>query len=230
MKPILKTDYRKKRVTQRIELAQVLVARALETPKILRKLNEFGYGAPMLREGLAAAERARSSRRRPAPGSPEVTGDAVDFPRRLESALAEGLELRRVARLAFARDRISREQLELSFPLPDTRFLMLQVLERLAHTLLIEEKFLHAMAAHGMVTPQIDAIARRLSVMRVASVEWRQATERREQAFAEQRQNIALLDRWMSDFFKVAKAALYDDPPALEAVGVTVVARPVQKR
>jgi len=230
MKPILKTDYRKKRTTVRIEFAREVLQRALATPKLVRRLDDFGYGTPMLLEGIALVEQAAASRggllMEPSPGA--VPPDEV--PRLLEGAIEEGRELHRVARLAFARNRTAREQLELAFPFPNTRFLMLQVLERLAHTLLLEKKFQQVLARHGLTASKVELVARRLSAARVLAFEWHQATDQREKMASIARRNLALLDRWMSDFFMVAKVALMDDSRALAAVGVTVVARTPQKR
>ena len=225
MKPILKTEYRKKRIPERIELARTVLTRALSMPKVLRRLDEFGYGAAMLREGLELVERAVASRSKLADETGREPTGAAEFSRLLEHALAQGRELRLLSRKAFARDRRAIEQLELSFPLPGTRFLMLQVLERLAHTLLIEEKFLRGMARQGMEAGKIDEIARGLSHARALAFERHLTIDRHEKAASLARQTMLHLDHWMSDFFKVAKVSLADDVRGLEAVGVTVVVR-----
>jgi len=225
MKPILKTEYRKKRIPERIELARTVLTRALSMPKVLRRLNEFGYGAEMLREGLELVDQVVAARSKLADETGQGPVDEAEFSRQLEAALAQGRELRLVSRKAFARDRLALEQLELAFPLPSTRFLMLQVLERLAHTLLIEEKFLRGMARQGMEARKIDEVARSLSLVRAQAFARHQTIDRREKAASMARQSMFHLDRWMSDFFKVAKVSLADDVAGLEAVGVTVVVR-----
>ncbi|TRX70328.1 hypothetical protein [Carboxylicivirga sp. M1479] len=205
-----------------LEDTRVSLTNVEEQTEIAAVMSEYGYGSEELLPGKALldlANQAYSNSRREAYEESEAYAAFATCRGELEATYAV---FRKKAKVVFRNDQLTLDLLGVSGDTPRAYVSWLNSVRNCCKLALGSETILAGMGRLNCSSEDFQACLDKcdnLDVLRAAYLrekgESQNATKTKDAAFVE-------LDKWMRDFYAVAKIALEDQPQLLESLGVVV--------
>lgn len=212
------TTYQK--IDERIHLVQLMANNALSTPEIKARLNASGYPDEKLQNGLTLADESAALVRETALAEGKQYQATDEVETAIAAAYAKYVATLKIARVAFRENTVAAEALMLNGPrrkdLPGRRIQM----ETFYGNLVEQPDFMTVMADFGYDRERIDG--EKALVDQVAAIDRLQEKAKGETAESREKRNAKVkeMDRWESDFSKIARIVLADNPEWLEKLGL----------
>lgn len=205
-----------------LELYRVSLENSLAHEKIAATMDEYGYDATQIGQGktLYAAARAAYDLNKTESDEEMVAYKAFDAKRaELQKIYSEH---RKKAKVAFRNDALTAERLLITGTLPQAYLNWLQTVRKFYEIALAETEIQDKLKTLKIDQPKLaaaQALIPEMEALRndylVEKGESQDATQAKDAAFAR-------IDKWMGDFYAVAKIAMAEQPQLLEVLGLTV--------
>ncbi len=202
--------------------AQLAIDNALNNPKVLEYLSDFGYTKAKIQQGkqlyntAAAAQLAQQAE---AGGQISATTEVNEA---WETAKKSYMRFLKVARVAFKRNSGVATQLDLSGTRKKSLSGWMAQAQQFYKNALGDQVVLSELKEFGITEPKLKAGLAELAVIEQANLV--QEKEKGEAQAATEKRDAALdeLQDWLSDYLAIAKVALEEEPQLLEGMGVLV--------
>jgi len=200
--------------------AQVAIDNALNNPKILSYLSDFGYNTARIQQGqklytvAAAAQLAQTAE---AGGQISATATVNEA---WAAAKKSYIRWVKVARVALKGNDGAATQLALSGKRKESLSGWLAQAKQFYSNALSDKGILKSLQAFGITEQKLKAGLAEIQAIEAANLV--QEKEKGEAQAATQKRDAALdeLQDWLSDYLAIAKVALEEDPQLLEGLGV----------
>jgi len=202
--------------------AQLAIDNALNNPKILEYLADFGYTKAKIQQGkqlYKTAAAAQLTQQNEAGGQISATTVVNEA---WEAAKKTYMRFLKVARVAFKRNSGVATQLDLSGTRKKSLSGWLAQANQFYQNALGDKAILLALKEFGITEQKLKAGLAELAVIEQANL--LQEKEKGEAQAATQKRDAALdeLQDWLSDYLAIAKVALEEEAQLLEGLGILV--------
>ncbi len=200
--------------------AQLAIDNALNNPKVLEYLSDFGYTKAKIQQGkqlYSAAAAAQLAQQAEAGGQISATTDVNEA---WETAKKSYMRFLKVARVAFKRNSGVATQLDLGGTRKKSLSGWMAQAQQFYKNALGDQVVLSELKEFGITEPKLKAGLAELAVIEQANLV--QEKEKGEAQAATEKRDAALdeLQDWLSDYLAIAKVALEEEPQLLEGMGV----------
>jgi len=210
----------KRTIEARLLQAHLLATNVANHPRVKQQMEQFGYTAERMQEVydlLRQAEALKAEKKNHYSQKYALAKQMKDDVNALKALYMEHLN---IARFAFRKDAYMQDQLELKgLRKKDWAGWLAQVISFYTR---VEAKGLAVMKRNGAPAEEIvqgKAMAEAL----MAAYQNKKSNAGDAQSATQKRDAVLrALDRWVSDFKKIAQVALQDDPQLLEVLGIMV--------
>ncbi len=210
----------KRTIEARLLQAHLVAANAAKDPQVKKRMEQFGYTATRMQElqnlltqveALKDVKKNRYSQKRAL-----ATQMATEV-KALKALYSEHLI---IARFAFRDDTYMQEQLELKgIRKKDWAGWLAQVISFYTN---VEASALPVMKKQGATAEEV-AQGKAMAEALMAAYQDQKSNAGNAQSATQQRDEVfKMLDRWVSNYIKIARVALQDDPQLLEVLGIAV--------
>ena len=202
--------------------AQLAIDNALNNPKILRYLADFGYTSAKVQQGkklyniAVAAQLAQQTEAGGQVSATTVVNEAWEDAKKTYSRMVK------VARVAFKRDSGVAVQIDLNGTRKKSLSGWMAQANQFYKSALGDKAILSGLKEFGITDQKLKAGLAELALIETANLV--QEKEKGEAQAATQTRDAALdeLQDWLSDYLAIAKVALEEDPQLLEGLGILV--------
>ncbi|MGB5913954.1 MAG: hypothetical protein WBG63_03760 [Phormidesmis sp.] len=200
--------------------AQLAIENALNNPKVLAYLSDFGYTSARIQQGKKLYNIAAAAQLAQATEAGEQISTTATLNEAWEIAKKTYIRFVKVARVAFKRDSGVSTQLDLSGSRKRTLSGWMAQATQFHKNALANKEILKALAEFGITKQKLEAGLKEVDALESANL--MQEKEKGEAQAATQTRDAALdeLQDWLSDYLAIAKVALEEDPQLLEGLGV----------
>ena len=205
-----------------LEQYRVALENATAQPEVSAELEEFGYDATKLSEGsqlLQATRIAFDSNQRENSETTQaslVLGAAREI---LENSYSS---LRKRAKVVFMNDTEVLKRLELDHAISDAYTPWLESVTKFCNNLKSDATLLPRLARLKVTPAQVDEALAQIDVVNKARAEYLRESGESQAATQVKDEAFVKIDKWMSEFYAVARIALEDKPQLLEVLGKKV--------
>jgi len=205
-----------------LEKYRVALENVVNQPEVASEMNELGYDAAKIGEGKNQFAVTRDLYDFNKQESVETAEASAQFKKAQQTLQRTYMAHRKKAKLIFRDQPETLKRLQLTGEVPDSYIRRIESIKTFYLALSSDADLLAQMQRLKVDTPQITAAQEQITGVEEKRVvylrekgESEDATQKKDKAFAE-------LDRWMSEFYAVARIALEDKPQLLETLGKVV--------
>ncbi|MGC1309071.1 MAG: hypothetical protein WA885_17740 [Phormidesmis sp.] len=200
--------------------AQLAIDNALNNPKVLGYLSDFGYTSARIQQGKKLYNIAAAAQLTQTTEVGEQISTTATLNESWETAKKTYIRFVKVARVAFKRNSGVSTQLDLSGSRKRTLSGWMAQATQFYKNALGNKETLKALAEFGITEQKLGAGLKEIEAIETANLA--QEKEKGEAQAATQKRDVALdeLQDWLSDYLAIAKVALEADPQLLEGLGV----------
>jgi hypothetical protein len=220
---VAETKKRKKKVltiAQQIRKAQIATSNALKHKKIADTLAMFMYTKAKLEAGLKLANDVEALDTK----QKALKGQQISITKTLTGTLKKAkksyLVTLEIARVAFRGKAGPRTALMLGGKRKESTAGQLDQATKLYQNTINNDKYLSTMKNFGYNKPKLQAEFKLFKEAAKLDNAQEHAKAASQRATAKRDEKLKKMKRWISDFKRIAKAALKDDRQALEALGI----------
>ena len=190
----------------------ILIGNSLGDPAIVRATSRFGYDMSRIKEGKRIYNGVVDVNER----QNKAQDKKVELHnKRREQHLAvkkKYMKILQIARIAFDKDLIACKVLCLDGAREVALDLWINQVSLFANNLLRESKWLMILKKYGIVRKEISDLLSELEKLRLYAIACEIAKSNAKQLTVEKRGRLSELQKWVSDYLKIAKIALDDKP------------------
>ena len=202
--------------------AQLAIDNALNNPKVLGYLSDFGYTSARIQQGKKLYNIAAAAQLSQTTEAGEQISTTATLNEAWEAAKKTYIRFVKVARVAFKSDSGVSTQLGLNGSRKRTLSGWLAQATQFYKNAISNKEILKELAAFGITTQKLNAGLKQVKAIEAANLT--QEKEKGEAQAATQKRDAALdeLQDWLSDYLAIAKVALEEEPQLLEGMGILV--------
>ncbi len=207
-------------VAQHIRKAQIATNNALKKKKIADSLAMFGYTKAKIETGLKLANAVEEldTKQKAFQGQQQTATKALE--KDLQKAKKTYSTTLEVARVAFRGKTGARTALQLGGKRKVSTAGQLDQATKLYQNIINTDSYLNTMKNFGYNKPKLQSEFKLFKEAAKLDNAQERAKASSQTATAKRDEKLKKLKRWMSDFNRIAKAALKDNRQALEALGI----------
>jgi len=215
---------RKKRgtVLEMLELYRIALDNAVSQPEILKQLTEIGFGKEVIQQGkdiYDVAAKAYIDNQR-------EENEALDARQKFRDLKKQVIDTYRVqrkkAKVIFRNEPVTLEKLSLTGTMPAAYVEIMDTIAKFYRTALEDSAILEGLRKLAITPEEITASSNNIKELEASRAEYLKELGESQEATKHKDTALIELNRWMSDFFSVAKIAMEDNPQLLEVLGLTV--------
>lgn len=207
-------------IAQQIRKAQVATNNALKRKKIADALAMFGYTKAKIETGLKLANDVEEldTKQKAFQGKQHTASETLD--KDLKKAKKTYSTTLEVARVAFRGKKGARTALMLGGKRKVSTAGILDQATKLYQNIINNDTYLNTMKNFGYNKPKLQAEFKLFKEAAKLDNAQERAKASAQTSTAKRDEKLKKLKRWMSDFNRIAKAALKNDRQSLEALGI----------
>ncbi len=200
--------------------AQLAIDNALNNPKILEYLSDFGYTSARIQQGKKLYNTAAAAQLAQTIEAGEQISTTATLNEAWEIAKKTYIRFVKVARVVFKRNSGVSTQLDLGGSRKRTLSGWMVQSTQFYKNALASKAILKDLAEFGITEQKLKAGLKEVEAIEAANLA--QEKEKGEAQAATQKRDAALdeLQDWLSDYLAIAKIALEEEPQLLEGLGV----------
>ncbi|MEL6603524.1 MAG: hypothetical protein AAFP20_09910 [Cyanobacteria bacterium J06614_10] len=200
--------------------AQLAIDNALNNPKILDYLSDYGYTTARIQRGKKLHNTAAAAQLAQTTEAGEQLSSTATLNEAWETAKKTYIRFVKVARVAFKRNAGASTQLDLNGSRKRTLSGWMAQATQFYKSAFASKAILKDLSEFGITEQKLKAGLNQIAAIEAANLA--QEKEKGEAQAATQARDAALedLQDWLSDYLAIAKVALEDDPQLLEGLGV----------
>lgn len=205
-----------------LERYRVTLENAPETLEISAVLAEFGYDETKMSEGQNLFNQTRNNYDSNKQEKEEQLAAYQNFAASENLLNKIYLLHRKKAKIIFANDSVTYTKLQLDNSIPDAYIDWLEMVKVFYSTILADETLQQKVARLKVPANELTAASDMITDLEKARADYLKERGESQVAKEEKDDSFDELNKWMSEFYSVAKIAFEDTPQLLEVLGVYV--------
>ena len=205
-----------------LELFRVSLENATQQTEIASIMSEFGYDQTKIDEGKSLWEDTRMKiDEKKTEGDEKSAAYSVFTGKKAELAVKYRLH-RKKAKVAFGNDPLTLKRLLLTGVMPSTYVKIMENYRKFYYELDGDTTLQSKLAVLKVPVEEIQLGKQLIAEIEAARIQYHREIGESQDATQHKDAAFGTLDKWMSEFYAVAKIALEDKPQLLEALGKVV--------
>lgn len=214
------------KISNKTGAARVAISNALADAGVKAAVAQYGYNAAKLNAGKALLDAADAAVGGKTAGLGDQKGATAQVKSAKNAAKAAFENLAKVARAIFPRDKGKLTTLGLDKAMPRDAAGLISAGNTLFDNALANSDIKAALAGYGYEAGKLTAEKAKVSAFDTVNQQQEAAKGQSQMGTAGQTAALSALDDWMSQFLKIARVALKDQPQQLEKLGIKVPVGP----
>jgi hypothetical protein len=205
-----------------LESYRVALENATNQPEIASEMGELGYDAAKIEEGKAKLASTRAVYDFNKKEDAETSEASLQYKNAQQTVVKTYSAHRKKAKIVFRDQPETLKLLQLNGSIPEIYIRWIECVRTFYTVLSSNADLLAQLQRLKVDASQITGVLQNISALEKTRAEYLREKGESEDATQKKDKALADMDRWMSEFYAVARIALEDNPQLLEALGKVV--------